>query len=342
MNKTAVVILNWNGCELMRHYLPSVVSTSKACGGVDVIVADNASSDGSVEMLEREFPEVGVVRLSENYGFAEGYNRALREIGHEYVVLLNSDVETAEGWLEPLVELMDVDLSVGACGPKLIDDKDRSRFEYAGAAGGYVDMFGYPFCRGRVMDSVEEDRGQYDERAECLWVSGAALMTRRELYLEEGGLDGDFFAHMEEIDYCWRIRNRGWKVVAVTDGAKVYHLGGATLAQGNPRKTYLNFRNNLTMIVKNYNSRWWWVVLWGRMALDGVAAMRYLTGGEGSQFVAILRAHIDFWRRLGETMRKRGALKVSRARELVREVRPYSMIWRYYIRHFEQFNILDR
>lgn len=343
MNKTAVVILNWNGKDLLRRYLPAVLRWSQAPGDVDVVVADNASTDGSLEMLRDEFPAVGVVRLDRNYGFAGGYNKALAQLEHEYVVLLNSDVAPDRGWLAPLVELMDSDPTVGACAPKLKDDKDHTRFEYAGAAGGYLDRLGYPFCRGRVMDTVEADTGQYDTAADCLWVSGAALLTRRKLYLEGGGLDADFFAHMEEIDYCWRLRNGGWRVVAVCDGAQVFHLGGATLAQGDPRKTYLNFRNNLTMLVKNLRGGSWWLTLLARMTLDGVAALRFLACGEGRQFAAVARAHASFWASLPQTLRKRRAIqKAAQGRHRPAEVRPYSMIWRYYALRRKTFNTIDQ
>lgn len=341
MNRTAVVILNWNGRGLMRHYLPSVVRTSTAPGGVDVVVADNASTDGSLEMLRREFPAVRIVALDRNYGFAEGYNRALAELDNELVVLLNSDVEPAEGWLEPLVRLMDSDGRIGACGPTLLDDRDRRRFEYAGAAGGFIDALGYPFCRGRVLETVEEDRGQYAAPADCLWVSGAALMTRRALYVATGGLDADFFAHMEEIDYCWRLRNGGWRVVAAGGESRVFHLGGATLSNGNPRKTYLNFRNNLTMIVKNHASAAWWMVLLARMTLDGVAAARFLAVGEPRQLTAIARAHLHFWSRLGDALSKRRALRGGGGGELPAEVRRYSIVWRYYALRRKTFNTLD-
>lgn len=341
MKKTAVVILNWNGRELMRRYLPQVIVNSVADGGVDVIVADNASSDGSVEMLRREFPSVGILTMDRNYGFAEGYNRALARLGHDYVVLLNSDVAPAPGWLQPMVALLDSDPTVGACAPKLMDDKDHDKFEYAGAAGGYIDRFGYPFCRGRVMDQVEADGGQYDTDADALWVSGAALMVRRKLYCEAGGLDSDFFAHMEEIDFCWRLRNMGWRVVACCgEGAKVFHLGGATLNSMNPRKTYLNFRNNLTMLVKNYNGRLWWAVLLFRLVLDGAAGAKFLAGGQGRFCLAVVRAHWSFFGSLGRTLGKRADLKDGRGRALVPEVARICMPWSYYVLGKKRFNEL--
>ena len=340
MTSTAVVILNWNGRELLRHYLPSVIANSCSVPGVEVIVADNASSDGSIQMLHDEFPSVPVISFDKNYGFAGGYNRALAALRHDYVVLLNSDVAPAPGWLSPLISLLDADPSVLACGPKIRDDKRDSFFEYAGAAGGFVDAFGYPFCRGRVMDSVEEDRCQYDDDADVLWVSGAALMVRRQAYIDAGGLDEDFFAHMEEIDLCWRLRNRGGRVVACGAGF-VFHLGGATLDASNPRKTFLNFRNNLSMIIKNYNRHSWPFLLFARLCLDGVAALKFLLSGKPSFFWAVVRAHFAMWTSLPSLIAKRAALRPFRSSQLCDGVKPYSMIWRHVIRHRQNFSDLD-
>lgn len=334
MSRTAVIILNWNGCELMRRYLPEVLANSTSSDPthtVDVIVADNASTDGSIDMLKAEFPQVSLILLDKNYGFAEGYNRALRQVDHDYVVLLNSDVAPAAGWLEPLIALMERESDVAACGPKLRDDKRHEAFEYAGAAGGYVDWLGYPMCRGRVMDTVEEDQGQYDSEANVLWQSGAALMVRRELYNDMGGLDADFFAHMEEIDLCWRMRNAGWRIVTCPSST-VYHLGGATLSATNPRKTYLNFRNNLTMLIKNYNgSRWVWVFAL-RLLLDGLAGVRYLIGLEPRFCWAIVRAHWYLWTHWHTIMGKRNMLAPLRGESLAPEILRFSLLWRYYAR----------
>ena len=248
MKRISVVILNWNGREMMRRFLPSVVKYSR--DEADVIVADNASTDGSLDMLAREFPEVGTLRLDRNYGFAEGYNRALAQLPTEFYLLLNSDVEVTEGWLTPLLRYMDAHPEVAACQPKLLCEARRDMFEYAGAAGGYLDRFGYPYCRGRVMDTVECDRGQYDRPASVFWATGAALMVRRSDWDAAGGLDARFFAHMEEVDFCWRLRARGRGVVCLPE-SRVYHVGGGTLNKSNARKTYLNFRNNLLMLYKN-------------------------------------------------------------------------------------------
>lgn len=250
MNKVSVVILNWNGAEMLRRFLPSVLAGS-AGEGIEVCVADNGSSDDSCRMLEQEFPAVRLIRLDRNYGFADGYNKAFEQVDAEYAVLLNSDVEVSPGWLTPMVEYMDLHPDVAACQPKLLDWKQKDRFEYAGAAGGFIDRYGYPFCRGRIFEVVEKDEGQYDAPISVFWATGAALFVRLDKYREVGGLDGRFFAHMEEIDLCWRLRSRGYKLFCLPE-SKVWHVGGATLKKENPRKTFLNFRNNLLMLYKTF------------------------------------------------------------------------------------------
>ncbi|MBQ2293175.1 MAG: glycosyltransferase, partial [Bacteroidaceae bacterium] len=246
-NRIAVVILNFNGAEMLRAFLPSVVDYSPEA---EVIVADNCSTDASAQVMREEFPTVRYIQLEKNYGFADGYNRALAQVEAEYFLLLNSDVEVTQGWLAPMLEYMDSHPGVAACQPKLLSYKNKIEFEYAGACGGFIDKYGYPYCRGRIFDTVEEDKGQYDSVAELFWATGAALMIRAEDYRAAGGLDGTFFAHMEEIDLCWRLRSRGRGIVCIPQSC-VYHVGGATLNKSNPRKTYLNFRNNLLMLYKN-------------------------------------------------------------------------------------------
>lgn len=287
----AIVILNWNGAELMRRFLPSVLRNSSELA--EVIVADNGSTDESCAMLEREFPAVTLIRLPENYGFAEGYNRALAQVDAPYYLLLNSDVEVPEGWLEPLLAYMEAHPDVAACQPKMLSYADRTMFEYAGAAGGYLDRYGYPFCRGRLFETVEQDIGQYDDATSVLWASGAALMVRREDWLAAGGLDGRFFAHMEEIDFCWRLRSRGRGVVCLP-ASRVYHVGGASLAQGNPRKTFLNFRNNLLMLYKNLPEEELRPVMRVRRWLDYVAAAKFLLTGDVPNARAVFRARREF------------------------------------------------
>lgn len=292
MKKVSVVILNWNGEGMLRSFLPSVIAYSQT-DDVEVCVADNASTDGSVRLLHEEFPEVRLILLDKNYGFAEGYNLALKEVDAEYVVLLNSDVEVTQGWLAPLIDFMDAHPEVASCQPKLLDYRKKTHFEYAGAAGGYLDKYGYPFCRGRIFDVVEEDRGQYDDSVSVFWVTGAAMFIRLKDYRDAGGLDGGFFAHMEEIDLCWRLNSRGRKLVYIPQ-SKVYHVGGATLNKDNPRKTFLNFRNNLLMLYKNLPESELNKVLFVRFLLDMAAALVFTLKGETGNAKAVLKARKEF------------------------------------------------
>lgn len=288
--ETSVIILNWNGVEMLRRYLPSVVAHTT---GAEIIVADNGSTDDSLEVLRKEFPSVKTIVLEKNYGFAEGYNRAIEQVDSEYVVLLNSDVETPEGWLAPLLDYMETHPEIAAVQPKIRSWRQRDYFEHAGAAGGYVNRLGYPYCRGRVLWHVEQDKGQYDTIAEVDWTSGACMCVRTKVYKECGGLDASFFAHMEEIDLCWRMRNAGWKLACIPQST-VYHLGGGSLSYESPRKTYLNHRNNLLMIRKNMRHPGG--VLFVRFFLDYAAALLYLMQGRWEACKAVFAARRDFHR----------------------------------------------
>ncbi len=296
MKPVAVIILNWNGANLLRRYLLTVLAGTSA-DLADVIVADNGSTDDSRQVLEHEFPTVKTLYFDQNYGFAEGYNRAIAQAeSYRYTVLLNSDVRTPAGWLEPLYHYCEAHPEVGAVMPKLWQDRDDDRqvFEYAGAAGGFLDKHGYPYCRGRIFDTIEDDRGQYDgEPADIFWATGACLMVRTALYEQAGGLDKDFFAHMEEIDLCWRILLTGSKIRVVPE-SHVYHLGGGSLPQGNPRKTYLNFRNSLLLLHKNLPQREGKRLLIVRRLYDTLAFFMALAKLHGGDAKAILRAHRDF------------------------------------------------
>lgn len=317
--------MNWNGSGMLRRFLPSVVKNTI---DADVIVADNGSTDDSIEVLLSEFPDVRIIVLDKNYGFAEGYNRAIAQVDAEYVVLLNSDVETPDGWLQPLVDYMDSHHDCAACQPKLLAYHDKQSFEYAGASGGFIDRFGYPFCRGRILGCVEKDSGQYDDIAEIHWATGACMLVRRHVYTESGGLDGRFFAHNEEIDLCWRMRLYGHRIVCIPQ-SHVYHVGGGTLPQGNPRKTYLNFRNNLTMLYKNLPERTLNSVMRWRTILDYVAMLQSLLKFNVGDVKAILRARRDFntWKKDYQPVRQEIQKKSIYTENMLM---PYSILWRFY------------
>ena len=292
MKKISVVILNWNGVGMLQKFLPGVIKYSQG-EGVEVCVADNGSTDESVSWLRTYCPNVRLIVLDKNYGFADGYNKALEQVETEYVVLLNSDVEVASRWLEPMVAYLDAHPEVAACQPKIRSERNKEYFEYAGASGGYLDKYGYPFCRGRIFDVVEKDKGQYDSVVPVFWTTGAALFVRLKDYREAGGLDGRFFAHMEEIDLCWRLGSRGRGLVCVPQSV-VYHVGAATLKKESPRKTFLNFRNNLLMLYKNLPEKELNKVLWIRGLLDIVAMMVFFLKGEKENAKAVLQARKEF------------------------------------------------
>ena len=340
--KVAVVILNWNGEQMLRQFLPSVVEHSvlpKDMGEAVVYVADNGSTDASLALLGAEFPMVRTIVFDENYGFADGYNKAFDQIEAEYAVLLNSDVEVTPDWLTPLVEYMDAHPQVGACQPKLMAYHKKDEFEYAGAMGGFLDRYGYPYCRGRIFDTVEKDHGQYDTDVPLLWATGACLMTRLATYKEVGGLDGRFFAHMEEIDLCWRLRCRGHEVRSVASSV-VYHVGGATLNAGHPRKTFLNFRNNLLMLYKNLPTEELREVLFVRGLLDYVAAAMFLVKGEWGSAKAVFRARREYRKLKAEFSASREENLRKSVSMQVPERTPYSILWRYHARRCHTFDKL--
>lgn len=337
MDKLAIVILNWNGAKMLEKYLPSVLEYSKEAV---VYVADNASTDDSVALLKEKFPSCRLILLDKNWGFAEGYNKALEQVEAEYYLLLNSDIEVTPHWLLPMLAYMDAHKDVAACQPKLLSVFNRDSFEYAGACGGYLDSLGYPFCRGRIFDVVEHDHGQYDQPASVLWASGAALLVRARNYKEVGGLDSRFFAHNEEIDFCWRLRIRGYRIVCVPE-SKVYHVGGGTLPKSNPMKTYLNFRNNLTMLYKCLpdgelrrvmHIRWW---------LDYLAATEMLLLKHNwGDFKAVFRARRDFRRWRNDFAADRKLIQSARVGQEIPEQRSFSLLWQYYVKGRKHFSEL--
>lgn len=340
MIKTAVVILNWNGEAMLRQFLPSVISGSNEEGTV-VYVADNASTDHSCEIVEKEFPSVRLIRLDQNYGFAEGYNRALAQVEAEYVVLLNSDVEVTEGWLQDMVAYMDTHPEVAACQPKILSYRHRNLFEYAGASGGFMDCYGYPFCRGRVFDTVEEDKGQYEEIVPVFWATGAALLIRLEVYRKVGGLDARFFAHMEEIDLCWRLRSRGYQLVCIPS-SKVYHVGGATLKKENPRKTFLNFRNNLLMLYKNLPEEELASVMRVRTFLDYCAAFVWLLKGDWANVKAVREARREFHRLRPQFAADRRQNLEKTVLKTIPERYDFSLIWQAKIKGRTTYSALSK
>ena len=338
MDKVAIVILNWNGAKMLRQYLPTVLNYSR--DEAKVYVADNASTDDSLELLRSEFPECKTIVLDQNWGFAEGYNKALKQVEAEYYLLLNSDIEVTHHWLTPLVEFMDVHPEVAACQPKLLSIYNKDMFEYAGASGGFLDSYGYPFCRGRIFDTVEVDNGQYDYATEILWATGAALMIRSKDYWEVGGLDGRFFAHCEEIDLCWRLCIRGRKIYCLPE-SYVYHVGGGTLPKSNPMKTFLNFRNNLTMLYKNLPDQELQHVMRWRWFLDYLAAWETLVLNRNwGDFKAIYRARRAFkrWRKDFDADRQK--IQASRVAQRVPERLPFSLLWQYYVKGRKHFSDL--
>ncbi len=338
MEKLAIVILNWNGEAMLRQYMPSVMRYSR--DDATVYVADNGSTDGSMALLREHYPECKLIDLKKNWGFAEGYNKALEQIDAEYYLLLNSDIETTHHWLTPLVEFMDSHQQVAACQPKLLSVADRDLFEYAGACGGFLDRYGYPFCRGRIFETIERDDGQYDTNAPILWATGAALLVRARIYKEVGGLDPRFFAHNEEIDLCWRMRIMGYEVYCVPD-SHVYHVGGGTLPKSNPMKTYLNFRNNLTMLYKCLPQKELRHVMRVRRLLDYVAAFQMLLlKGNIGDFRAVFRARRDFHRWRHDFDEDRRKIQQSRKVDIIKEQRPFSLLWQYYVKGRKTFSQL--
>lgn len=337
MIRVAVVILNWNGRGMLERFLPSVVeySVSDESLSVSVVVADNGSSDDSVAFMREYYPQVQLVLLDKNYGFAEGYNRALAQVEADYYVLLNSDVECTPHWIAPVVAMMERDPQVAIAQPKLMMYDQKDTFEYAGGAGGFIDSYGYPFCRGRIFSTLEQDHGQYDDECNIFWATGAAMFVKASIFHQLGGLDGDFFAHMEEIDFCWRTQNSGY-TVRYCPQSVLYHVGGGTLPKSSPFKTRLNFRNNLSMLYKNLPDERMKKVLRRRMLLDGIAALKFLLQGHVGEFNAVREAHREYRLLLPQLKEKRAALK----QEAVAGVYQRLLLSDYYFRGSKTFSNL--
>jgi len=329
--KFAIVILNWNGEALLERYLPIVVQYS---GKTDIYVADNGSTDGSVAYVKENFPNVNIIQNSSNNGFAKGYNDALKQVDADIYCLLNSDVEVTPGWLEPIKDAFLKFPDASIIQPKILDLLKRDYFEYAGAAGGFLDQFGYPFCRGRIFQTIEKDEGQYDDTTEIFWATGASMFIKSDVFDSLGGFDEDYFAHQEEVDLCWRAQNKGLKVYYV-GASYVYHLGGSTLSNMNPKKTFLNFRNSLFSITKNLPRKKAFPIIFVRLFLDGIAAIRFILQGKPIHCWAILKAHLSYYRHFGKMYKKR---------EKVDFIPLYyntkSIVWSYFVYQVKNFNIL--
>ena len=336
--KIAIVILNWNGAKLLQQFLPSVIQFSHF-DYVEIVVADNGSTDESLSILRNQFPEVKILDLKQNFGFAQGYNLALKQIQAEYYVILNSDVEVTEGWLDSPIGMMDANKSIAAVQPKILSYHFKNRFEYAGAAGGFIDRHGYPFCRGRIFNRVESDRGQYDNSIDIFWASGACMFVRAKNFHDAGGLDADFWAHMEEIDLCWRLKNRGFRIV-YTSRSVVYHLGGGSLSYDNPHKLFLNFRNNLWLLYKNLPAKKLFPVILMRMILDGVAAFKLLAEFNLNGIRSVLKAHWQFWWSLPGLHAKRKLVQHHRCKKPVEVTLPVSIIFQFYFRKRKRYSDL--
>lgn len=337
--KIAVVILNWNGVKLFPDFLPSIIQNSQG-ENIDVIVADNGSTDNSLEFLKENYPSVKLLDLQQNYGFAKGYNVALNQIEADYFVLVNSDVKVQAGWINSCIAHFKSDEKVVAVQPRILSFQEPDKFEYAGAAGGFIDKYGYPFCRGRILDHMETDEQQYDQSGEIFWASGACMFVRAKAFKDSGGFDADFWAHMEEIDLCWRLKNKGLKIIYAPKSI-VYHLGGGSLEYGNPKKIFLNFRNNLFMLYKNLPKKKFKRRFFTRMVLDGVAAAKFLAGLEFKAFSAVFKAHVDFYSNLSSLKRKRKALLTQVTVNNHKQIFPGSIMWKFFIQKKYKFTDLN-
>lgn len=339
MGKIAIVILNWNGVKLFPDFLPSIINHSQG-ENIEIIVADNGSTDNSLAYLKENFPSVTLMDLETNYGFAKGYNVALEKIKADYFVLVNSDVKVEKGWIEPCIERFEKDEKIVAIQPKVLSYNKPEYFEYAGAAGGFIDKYGYPFCRGRILDKVEKDNKQYNTSSEIFWATGACMFVRASAFKNAGGLDSDFWAHMEEIDLCWRLKNQGYKIVYEPKSV-IYHLGGGSLSYGDPRKVYLNFRNNLFMLFKNLPKNKFTRILFSRMILDGAAAIKFLLGSEFKSFWAVVRAHSAFYKNLSALRAKRRKLQGNVIENNHNQISPESIMWKFFIQKKQKFSDLN-
>ena len=340
MIKTAIVILNWNGIGYLKKFLTVAVKYSSSAGTA-LFIADNGSTDGSADWVEKNFPAVKLIRFNRNHGFAGGYNTALQQIDAKYFILLNSDIEVTPGWTEPLISFMENNPEAAACQPKILSWHNRECFEYAGAAGGYIDKYGYPFCRGRIFNYVEKDSGQYDSMKEIFWSSGACMIVRADAWNNCSGFDADFFAHMEEIDLCWRFSKAGYRVCYIPDSL-IYHVGGGALSYKSPFKTYLNFRNSLFLLYKNLPDKNLYRILFIRRLLDGLAAIWFLLNGSFDSVKAVWRAHIDYYKSISELKEKRKMVKNLETGHFPSPLLNKSIVFEFYAKGNKTYNSLKK
>ncbi len=335
LDKVAIVILNWNGKSFLSQFLPTVIKHSALA---KIYVADNCSTDGSLAFITQHYPSITIIKNDKNDGFAKGYNDALAQVKASYYVLLNSDVEVTENWLMPIVTLLDENKDIAACQPKILDYNNKNKFEYAGACGGYIDTYGYPFCRGRLFSNLETDDNQYNNLQEIFWATGACLFIRSQAFWHVNGFDGDYFAHMEEIDLCWRLKNRGYQIY-VQPASVVYHVGGGTLNKINPKKTFLNFKNNLITYTKNAPSNYlFFKILW-RLVLDGVAGIKFLVEGNFSHFVAVIKAHFSYYFSIKKTLQKRKKLRQDKNfKQTQTAILNNNIVYLYFIKGITKFS----
>lgn len=337
--QVAIAILNWNGKNFLEKFLPDVIKHSSEFA--DIYVIDNGSTDDSIDFLNKNLPDVKQILLNQNFGYAKGYNEGLKKIEAEYFVLLNSDIQVTCGWIEPILSLMENDKTIAACQPKLLNYNVRNEFEYAGGAGGFIDKYGYPFCRGRIFNFYEKDCGQYNDTCEIFWASGACLFVRSSAFYHAGQLDEDFFAHMEEIDLCWRMKNLGYKIMYCSESV-VYHIGGGTLSMLSPRKTQLNFRNNLILLCKNHAPEYFLLKMLFRLVLDAIAGFRFILNAQITHFIAVVFAHFSFYSTLRRTIQKRNRMKKKISVYSTSAVYRKSIVWDYFVGRKRRFSELDK
>ena len=338
IQSVAVVILNWNGKSWLQKFLPNIVNYFPDYA--QLYIADNASTDDSIDFIKNNYTSIQIIQFKENYGFAKGYNEALKNLKEDVYILLNSDIEVKSDWISPIINFMNLNPNAGACQPKILDQKNNDLFEYAGASGGYIDYLGFPYCRGRIFNEIEIDEGQYDSVTTIFWATGACMFVRNEIYWEAGGLDEDYFAHMEEIDLCWRIQKLNYQIYAVPQSV-VYHVGGGTLNKYSSKKTYLNFRNNLITLIKNANYNFFVITIIYKLILDGIAGIKFIFDGQFKHTLAVIKAHFAVYFQFKKILRKRKIIHQKTKNKTLKTIYPKSVVWKHFVNGMNTFNQLQ-